>query len=270
MNLYVEWASDTDSRKGRMVSLPALANLLKLKNPGYSSLYMFSQEDAETIKRNNHSRGMNFLEVWSQFLVMDIDCGKEGLDQILPLLDAAGHSYEVWSSGGKGYHIYIPHEMLHSVHLPYSHKLKAKELLKDKFSLIDGSLYQHGRLLSLPGRVHPKTRKKKVLEFSKKGNVPLTVQIVEEVKVKPLYDSVLGSDDALLVGLNRVQDMITYPPGPGNRHIRFWGASRDLAMAGLDYDTVLGLMTRVNASLPDAKPVEEIEQAVKSAFKVLL
>lgn len=267
MELYCEWASDTHARKGRMISLPALTNILKLRDPGYSSLYFFSKEDADVIKENGHSRGFQYLVAYSAFLVMDIDCGQEGLDQITPILDKEGYSYEVWSSGGKGFHIYMPHEMLGSVHLPYSHKMKIREILGDKYALIDGSLYQHGRLLSLPGRIHAKTKKKKKFEYAKKGTRDLIVPIIEEVKVRPLYEQVVGSDEGLIIGLTRVQDMLTHPPGPGNRHLRIWGASKDLAMAGLSYDTVLNLMNRVNSSWTNQKPESEIEQAVQSAFK---
>ncbi len=266
-NFHVEWASTPNARKGRMVSLFALSNLLKLRDPGYSSIYMFSEEDAQTIKKNEHSKGFQYLQVSAKFLIMDIDCGKEGLDQILPILDKRQFSYEVWESGGKGFHIYIPHELLTSIHLPHSHKMAAKEILGDKFGLIDASLYQHGRLLSLPGRIHPKTKKKKTLVISKKGSCILTVPIVEEVKIRPMYELIHGSDEGLIMGLTRVTDMISYPPGPGNRHLRIWGASKDLAMSGLSYDTVLDLMNRVNSSWQDQKPTSEIEQAVQSAFK---
>lgn len=265
MNYYIEWASDVKKRKGLMVTLPALARIVGTYNPGYSSVYMFKEDDAKAIRLNGHSRGFNQYEVAAQFLVIDCDKGEDGRARIEHVLQAKGLSYEMWVSGGKGYHFYIPHALVVDKRLPYSHKAAALALFsKDD---IDLTLYQHGRLISLPGRIHPVTRKRKTLIKTVKGQ-PLDLKIVDEPsKVIGFNVAELGDHVHLVSGFQRAADLITLPPDRGSRHIRLWGVALDFAMAGLDYDTVLSLLSKVNDTWEDPKEQEELVKAVQGAFR---
>lgn len=263
---YVEWARTVKSRKGHMLTMTGLTNILKLRDPGYSSVYLFNESDALKIKANGHSKGLSQYEVSSKFLALDIDSGIEGYRQISETLRAKGIAFESWESGGKGYHVYIPHKFISSIHLPYSHKVVAESLVAKE--LIDPTLYQHGRLLALPGRIHPVTKKSKVLFETFKGSV-VEIPLLEAPKPQINFMFNTESNEQLLaMGLTRVSDLIVYPPEKGKRHIRIWGASKDLADAGLQYETVLDLIVQVNESWPDPKSLIELEQAVKSAFKM--
>lgn len=249
-----------------MVNLEALSSLLKLKDPGYSTVYMFSEADATKIKEAGNSRGFSQYAVGARHLVIDCDQGDAGRDRIAERLDAEGLAYEIWESGGKGYHFYIPHEFIYDIRLPYSHQQAILKLLPR--DLIDLTLYQHGRLISLPGRIHPVTKKPKRLVSSHPG-IPIEIPLVEEVKRVITFDATLGDHHMLAAGLQRAYDLICFPPDKGKRHIRIWGVALDLAQAGMDYEATLNLLTLVNDTWDEQKSEDEISKAVSSAYKRL-
>lgn len=264
---YKEWASSVKARKGRMLPIKAFDTILKYRDPGYSSVYMFKEEDAKQLLENESSRGMNQFEVASDKLMLDIDKGIDGLATVGRKIEAEGIAFDVWESGGKGYHIEIPHQFVCDTRLPYSHKVVVEKLLGTDIDQVDLTLYQHGRLISLPGRVHPTTKKKKKLLFKVPG-VALEIPILD-VPVKDLANFSIDHDLTLLSsGLFRAADLAQTPPSKGNRHMTIWSASKRLAEAGLAYDTVLGLMEKINESWTEPKSITEVEAAVRSAFKV--
>lgn len=266
---YVEWTSTPENRRGRMVSMDALSILLNLSNPGYSSIYLFKEEDALKIKESGNSSGLNKFEVGGAFLVVDIDNGKEGLDKLTHVLNKQELSFEVWESGGKGYHVYIPHEFCMSEHLPFFHKKTLESLLPLADSIVDMSLYQHGRLLSLPGRVHPKTKKKKTFLYKSNGS-----RKIELIKLPPKPEEQklkLSTDENMLTkGLERVISMIQSPPMPGNRHTAIWGAAKDLLEGGLSKNSVLEILLGVNESWLEKKLESDVQMAINQAEKTLI
>lgn len=265
---YVEWAPTVKERKGRMVPLKALTLLLKRPDPGYSSYYLFREEDALVIKQSGSSRGLNQYPVASSYLVVDCDQGEAGRESIQLILDTSGYAYELWNSGGKGYHFYIPHTPICDIRLPFSHKQVALSLFPKE--LIDITLYQHGRLLSLPGRIHATTKQpKRSLGFY--PGLPIEIPLVEDTGSAKLttYGAAAPDHQVLAEGLQRAVDLICYPPDNGRRHIRVWGTATDLAQAGLDYPTVLNLLQRINDTWESPKEPEQIAQAVSSAYKRL-
>lgn len=265
-NFYVEWASTVKARKGTMISLPALSRIVKIKDPGYSSVYMFKEEDALLIRQAGHSKGLNQYEVAAQFLVIDCDKGEKGRTVIEDILRERGLAYEIWTSGGKGYHFYIPHAFVVDKRLPASHKAAALALFpKD---LIDITLYQHGRLLSLPNRIHPVTKKRKALISTIQGK-PLELTIVDEAPKVMSFQTAETSIQSLIEGLQRSVDLMVYPPHAGQRHIRLWGTALDLARGGIEYDTALAILLKVNDTWDAPKTEEEITQAVNSAYRRL-
>jgi hypothetical protein len=107
-------------RTGNIVSAKAI-QVLAGPAPGYSSVYAFYEPDARMIRMQGNSRGFARFPVYAECLILDIDGGDEQMKRVIPKLDAMGLGYQVYISGGKGYHIYIPHDPIYSPDLPYSH-----------------------------------------------------------------------------------------------------------------------------------------------------
>lgn len=258
---YREWARDVNRRRGTMCTLDAIDVISKTYNPGYASVYMFDHAAAAEVLKNGHSRNLDRYKVYSDRLVIDLDGGAAQLERTMEVLNREGLAYEVWRSGGKGFHVLIPHEFVGSKDLPYSHLNAVKKLGLE----CDESLYQHGRIISLPGRVHPKTKKKKEFHMSVEGK-PLDLEIVQ--RPAPVFNFEERTDhEALKTGLLYLACLAEQEPFTGNRHMALWRCAKDLAEAGLEYDTVLNLLTEVNNSWQNPKEPEEVEQAVRGAFK---
>jgi hypothetical protein len=244
-----------------MIPLSKMHFILDLPSPGFASVYAFSEQDALLVRERGHSRGLSEFSVWADRVAIDIDQGDEGLLPVLSILDAKGLGYEVWSSGGKGYHVFIPHEPIYSPHLPYSHL----SFLRSIGVSCDETIYQHSRVLRLPGTVHLKTGKRKQFYMRKDGMQP-TIPIVE----RPKFDFKPGlgtkSFQSALMG---AMSLITNPPptGQGKRHTLLWGVAKDFAEAGTPYLTALGVLLEVNRSWQKPKPVEKVELAVSQAYR---
>jgi hypothetical protein len=265
---YYEWASKPEHRKGRMVSEEDLRRIItNMKDPGYSSVYSFSSEAALKIIEQGSSKGLGQYPVASNRLVIDIDSDdphySEGIMRdYSSFLRSDGLAHTVWFSGSKGYHIEIPHEWIESIDLPYSH-LKAVESFN--FEVFDRSLYQHGRLLSLPGRIHPKTGKRKV-KIEEYGGDLLTVTLQQKEETRFDFSTISSS---LGTVLNDLSFMCNLQPKEGNRHTILWGMAKDCATVGLPMHITEYILQEINKLWKNPKQPEDVKRAIMQGYSSL-
>lgn len=222
-------------------------------DPGYASVYRFKTKPA-------NATGLDQFDVYADCITLDLDGGERELIQAERLLTDAGYAYEVWSSGGKGYHVLIPHKGVWSRDLPYSH---LHWVLAHKLPY-DETLYQHGRLLALPGRRHPKTGKRK--SFLKKVNgTPCVLDIVPTPEKQNITTGIVDGD-ALNQAAVRFASLVVNGPSD-SRHMTIWKMARDFRKAGIGFDAIVDLMTVVNETWKNPKSEKEVIKAVKGAFK---
>ena len=265
MRLYKEWTQVVQKRKGLMLPLESFSKLIDLANPGYSTVYAFLEEDALQIKEAGHSRNLDQYPVAASELTLDIDNGDAGLTPVVSLLTSLGLKHQIWSSGGKGYHVVIPHELILSKDLPYSHR----KVVESWGIETDFSLYQHGRLLSLPNRVHPTTKRRKLLVREVEGQL-LQVPIIPKPSSPTFNFTMGGGVEELTVALLNLAKITEAAPKEGNRHTTIWGAAKDLFRAGLDIETVYNLLEKVNESWPVPKSPQEVRNAVNQASQTIV
>lgn len=260
---FREWSPRKYTRTGRMVPLNALDIICKQANPGYASVYMFNELAAKEITDSGSSSGFARFEVYADTLTIDLDGGDADLAIAESVLISKNIGYAVDASGGKGYHVYLSHNLIGSVHLPHSHKLFVKSLGIP----FDESLYQHGRLISLRGRIHEKTGRKKTFVKTVPGN-KVVIPIVEP-ELPAFNFHATGGLENLSAGLFKMNEMLSNPPTPGNRHLRLWSAACNLAEAGVEYSAVVAFLIKINDQWDSKKPQDEVEMAVMQAFKGL-
>lgn len=262
---YREWCEQPNRRKGRMYKEEDFNKLIRnLQDPGYSSVYSFSEADAQEIKESGMSRGMSKYEVGADRLTIDIDRdilkeAQEVMSTVVRKLDVLGYTYEVWFSGGKGFHIIIPHELIVSKDLPYSHKIAVEKLAIPN---VDYSLYQHSRVLSLPGRIHPKTRKKKSLVTCKDGDM-IDIQIVEKPSGMWNFIDVVKDPGMIFSQLSYAYNA---NPMNGSRHKILWGTAKDMAESGISYDLAKDLLLFVNSKWSSPKEESEVLRALNQGY----
>ncbi len=246
-----------------MLPVERFKDIIKAPDAGYASVYAFNEADAKTAIDARSSGGLNKFAAWSDMLMIDLDDGERQLRKTALKLLKLGLMYTVWASGGKGFHIGIPlHMPVYSHSVPYSQR-KWVEALDIGADL---SLYQHGRLLSLPGRVHPKTGKKKAQLYEVMNDaLKLALPIVEQPA--PVFTAGVAESGTLAGALWQLMGLLENDPGPGNRHTKTWSTAKSLADAGLEYDTVLDLLQKVNEEWLESREVEKVTLAVKQAYK---
>jgi len=257
MTRYYEWASKPFTRSGLMLAESKLSKIVDAQMcSGYSTVYYFSQEDADEIKESGSSSGFKRYAVGADRIVLDLDDGDSQLEETEKILKDKGLQYEVWFSGKKGYHIYIPTEDMYDKDLPYSHLMYIRSLgIK-----CDESLYQHGRLLSLPGRIHPKTRKRKQ-KLRMVPGVAADVQIVQ----RPIFTLSVHSDPSHVVlagALMRLSEMALNEPRRDARHTELWAVGKDLVNGGLRDDLIFNLLQAVMTSWDRPKDDEKLMRII--------
>lgn len=262
MKFFREWALKPEHRRGCMLPLNVIERMCKAPDSGYSSVYMFDEQAASVLLADKSSKGMARFPVYTDRLVIDLDAGDEQLARAEAALKVRGLAYDVWFSGGKGYHVIIPLvELVSGKDVPYSQKKWVEGLGLGA----DLSLYQHGRLISLPGRVHPKTGIKKHLVRQERGSRLHVPMLVSPEPVFTFQGN--GGLDEFEAGLWKVLQCLADPPTVGNRHTALWSTALHFADAGFSYEFTLELLTEVDAKWKDGKGTEGVELAVRQAYR---
>lgn len=236
--------------------------MMRAPDAGYASVYAFDEAAAQEILAEKSSKGLSRFPVYTDRLVIDLDDGDRQLKKAIAAIVALGLSHQVWHSGGKGYHVIIPlTDEVQGIDVPYSQRKWVEGLDVGA----DLSLYQHGRILSLPGRVHPKTGVRKHLVSDFTPGLRLLVPSVSQARPTFQLASLNGGD--LTEALFNLYCLTAQPPGVGNRHTKLWSASEQLAQTGLSYETVLDLMLTVNEQWDSPKDAAEVKAAVIQAYQ---
>lgn len=250
-----------------MIPVSKLPEFYKLDDAGYSSYYWFREEDAREIQQQGRSIGLNRFSVYTRYLVLDIDreddmpAALKDMEQYSAELRGMGLKHSVWVSGGKGFHIYIHCEPMEGNDVPHSQYCWVKE----RGWKVDFSLYQHGRLLSNPGRKSKKTgvRKHKIKDYDGELLHVPRVQPPERSERPPD----LGSSDLARIALYRAQKALESEPD--SRHTRLWSLAGAFAEAGMPEPLTVELLEWINKFWPQPKDREGLERAVHQAYDQL-
>jgi hypothetical protein len=242
-----------------MLPLKTIAQFEKAPDAGYASVYMFDAEAAAAIKEAGNSSGLAQYPVYTNNLTLDLDQGEPQLARVREAIK--GLAYRVYDSGGKGFHVVIQlAEMMSGTNVPYTQRKWAEALNVGA----DLSLYQAGHIISLPGRRHAKTGRQKVLIDTVEG-LPLALTLLDPpARTFSISES---NQSELEQGLWRLIGLLRQEPGVGSRHVALWSTAKHFADAGLAFDTALDLLTEVNNTWQEPKPDDELNAALKQAYK---
>lgn len=265
---YVEFAQQPNERNGCMLPVTALPELFNRPDAGYCSLYQFSQADAWAIRAQKDSKGLGRFSVYSDRLWIDID--RDNLEEakvyareVAALFKQQDYAFTVWVSGGKGFHICVRIVPMEGQAVPYSQA----QWLEGQQIRCDFSLYQHGRLFSNPGRLHPKTgiKKHKIMEHA--GSQILSIPLLPAPERAVMDTGTLSGPDLARIALSRVQGMIQDSQliREGDRHQKYWSLAMGMFESGMSRDLILSMLCYVDQFLPVPKGREGVERAVEQA-----
>lgn len=256
--LFLEWSPRLEARSGLMLPFQSLDTVLKQRDPGYGSVYLFDKKAADEITARKSSRNFSQYEVAAGQLIIDLDGGDAALARAKEVLGHYRHT--VYSSGGKGYHMVLPHELIIGRDVPAAHRQLVESLA---IPTADVSLYRHGSIVSLPGRVHPKTGKRKTLVEEVDGEMI----VIPDPRPEPVFVAREGDISNLTSAMLQAASIIETEPGPGARHQSLWSLSLSYRDAGMPQEWVETLLLEINNQWSEPKPEEEVLRAVDQAFK---
>lgn len=264
MKFYREWTSAVNARCGNMIPVEKFDLILKRRDPGFCSVYSYSEDVALDIIASGSSAGFSRYTPASDWLIIDLDDGDRQLQKAIDGLKLLGIGFQVWSSGGKGYHLTVPHQFIQDKALPYSHQRFVERL----GLAADWSLYGNHSLVSLPGRIHKKTKARKTLIHTFEGGrleLPLL-----PVPDRPEFRATAVSDnEQRIIGLSKLRMLLTNPPLPGQRHTRLWSCAENLASGGFSFAAIEPLLQEINNQWENPKTPEEVSNAVEQAFRLI-
>jgi len=251
--LYCEITSEPTKRFGHIVKVEELP-LYK----GFRSLYFFDEQAVSYFKEIGRVKNLKKFPVYSSSLTIDIDNNEEGFKETLEKIKKVGYKFEAWSSGGKGYHIVLFHEELCDANLPYWHR----NWVEKRKIACDLCIYESGRIIRLPGTIHAKTGKPKILLEESDGS------LIEIEKVEPVrqMNSSIGSqeDDALgLLGL-QLRKYVDVPITCGERNRRVYSLCRGFFDCGFSSDALSEFAHILNDSIEEPLEEEELSNIVNS------
>lgn len=261
---YREWAQAVNGRCGNMIPVDKFDLILKRRDPGFCSVYAFPEEVALDMIASGSSAGLSRYTPASDWLVIDLDDGDKQLQKTIDALVQQGLGFTVWSSGSKGYHITVPHQFIADKALPYSHL----RFVENLGIAADWSLYRPSSLVALPGRIHKKTKVKKLLIHTYEGGL-LDLPILP-IPDKPEFRVTAVSDlEQRLVGLSKLKILLTQPPENGQRHTRLWSCAENLAAGGFSFAAIEPLLQEINQLWDNPKSPDEVTAAVEQAFRLI-
>src|SRR5271165_1349821 len=224
---------------------------------GFSSVYAITEESAkEVVERGTTAQFKG--SVCSSHLIMDFDDEEAGL-QARGRLRAEGIAHEVYHTGNRGCHIYIPRPHLPSLFLPQIDK----GWVKANYPNADLGLYTPMHLIRVIGAIHDKTgHKKKLIE-----SVPGKELIIQEQARTPeryishkKYDYFTNSifDNSFIMNLS-------VPLENGHRTTLLIKLAAAMRQIGEPVDFVARWLQHVNNLSSDPLPQRELDNIIKFA-----
>lgn len=226
---------------------------------GFRSICKYNAEDAKAATAANSTAVLKGCSLFIDTLFLDFDDCESDANNFQKWLKTEEVYHERWDSGGRSVHFHIPVVIPPSPYAAYT----CKQYVKSLASAADTSFYHHAGLFRLPGTIHEKTGRPKTL-VDAGGCYPLEFEICEpDNKFEVLDVDLSALQHALISYESALFKLIT----TGNRHMTLWKISKQFEAAGLSYATTLELMERLNESWHNPKTQDELEQAVKGAYR---
>lgn len=207
------------SRSGAPVYVPF--NVL-LNLQGFQSVFGIPLEEAE----KNTVRGSSAKStypVYCDTLLLDFDDCPDKAALAEEYLKQAKVAFLKFDSGNRSIHLHAAIEPMCGVAVPGS----IKQWVSANMEGADTSFYHNQGMFRLPGTVHRKTGRKKLLLERVDGH-RLIIPVLELRR----YERGVGRDGEVADTFGSILEKMAYlthfPPSPGNRHMSLWSLAERL------------------------------------------
>jgi hypothetical protein len=239
-------------------SSPDFRILDKAVVQGFASLYQVTEETAKAIEQAGTVKGFKGI-VWAKRLWLDFD-DEDAARRANSRLKEMGYDYVCYTTGNRGLHFGILRHHDPSHLLP----LLDKAWVKTNFPEADSSIYTHLHPFRIPGTLHQKTGRAKVLISEQRGRA-LTLPPLKREEMQIISSGQKQGKsvfDCFYVMAN------TVPIDPGQRHstlVKLLNALKN--DAGVSMDIAMWWVSEWNKMLSEPKDEHEIEKAVRSIYE---
>jgi len=226
------WVEVRGSKARRGV--PKLVPLDELRQGnwrGFRSVYAYTAEVKDQIIATRSTANLGAVPVYSDELLVDFD--HQSPDPLLLHLYDSGVGFELWSSGGKGWHVQVMLEPMFGADVPYSQRHWVAEFAPQA----DLTFYHQAGQFRLPGTLHEKTGAKKTLVTAWRGDLLEIPQVAVPTRQATVTTSDSYPDLLASLFVQR---------GEGGRRIYVWHLAMLAAKAGLSYEAALDHVEKWN------------------------
>lgn len=246
---YLEWCEKWNQRDGTF-----LPQDLVTSRTGFRSVFGFETQPIS-------SKGLAQYPVYSDTLFVDFDDGLEspGYLKLITILTYNEFNFKSYASGSKGVHVHVQIEPMYGLAVPYSQKVFMQGLDVG----CDLSIYRPSSLIRLPGTVHDKTGKRKEQINEGQG---IDLLRIEQKELATFTQVEVNDENLFYVAMTRTAGLINNEPPTGTRSLTLWSLTKNLANAGISFETSLEIAYTVNASWRNPKPESEVLRSVKQAY----
>lgn len=225
----------------------------------FESIYSFVDDTLDIVRDTKSTAGLQGRVVESRLLYIDLDSLDE--DKVR-LVDTAlsGLKYTKYFSGNKGYHWHVPHQLIKSTDLVYSHKSFITALgLTD---IVDTSIYREAGIIRRAGTIHEVTGKRKEVLKYQPGKM-LELPIVRA----PAPPAIHPEDFDEIQSLKYKQNLLRDVP-EGGRHTHFYILYRNGLASGRSHNEVVeDIVWYNNEVLSNPKPHDQLMKEIRG-FKL--
>jgi len=197
----------------------------------FRSVYGYPQKVVDECLLLQSTRSINEYNLYSDTLFIDIDGSYKEVEQVKIILDKLNASYSVWDTGNRGAHIHVNIVPMSGNNIPYSQLL----WMRDNFAGIefDETIYKPTGQIRLPGAIHAKTGKVKIMTENILG---YPINIVKSRRCPPANVKVQKNKQTTV---ELYIANLTRKRGSGQRHQHIMMITKDGISCGFDIDRIL-------------------------------
>lgn len=230
---------------------------------GFQSQYGYPEQTAEVIRQQHGTFDLAGHPLYADMLFIDFDDNDNAVHECQQTLVDWHVGFEMWNTGGRGYHFHIPHQPVTSEDIPRWHK----QWVKTRFPEADVNIYKTSAVIRLPGTFHAKhPGQHKKLVYTGVGNLLELPAAVAAEGFQPTAGVSEDPETAERVLGNLVTWTIPKSSVGRNNHVfKIASACKDTGRPSDEALDICLMWNRTNSIPP--LTYREVENTVTSAYK---
>lgn len=227
---------------------------------GFRSICAYGAADVKAAQKAGTITALREVPHFCEHIFLDFDDNAEAAKEAVTWFFTNGYTHTSYDSGGRSIHIEAPITPLYHKNAAYSIRK-----FSEQFVRVDTSYQHYAGLFRLPGTLHEKTGRPKVMLTHMDGgtlSIPLIDRPVSGLTFKK--DKLAG--DALIPYIGYYQTLIGSCPSEGGRYKALLTQAFNFQELGFSIDTTEDLLAALNGTWNNPKTPLEIRKICQDAY----